>query len=51
MPPAPRAGQMAVATHFEAEEEGTRHRRACVRLSFRQRRRPAEAARSILGSW
>lgn len=43
-----RAGQVAVATHFDAEEEGTRHRRACVPLSLRQRRRPATAILSIL---
>jgi hypothetical protein len=48
IPPLRRAGQMAVAMHFDAEEEGTRHRRACVPPSFRQRRRPAAANLSIL---
>jgi hypothetical protein len=48
MPPFPLAGQIAVATHFDAEDEGTRQRSACVPLSFRQRRRPADAAFSIL---
>jgi hypothetical protein len=43
-----RAGQMAVAMHFDAGEEGTRHRRVCVPLSLRQRRRPAAANLSIL---
>ena len=47
IPPLLRAGQMAVAMHFDAGEE-TRHRRACVPLSFRQRRRPAAANLSIL---
>jgi hypothetical protein len=47
IPPLLRAGQMAVAMHFDAGEE-TRHRRTCVPLSFRQRRRPAAADLSIL---
>ena len=51
IPPLARAGQMAVATHFEAEDEGTRHRSACVLLSLRHRRMPAEAARSIAWLW
>lgn len=48
IPPLLGAGQMAVAMHFDAGEEGTRYRRACVPLSFRQRRRPAAADLSIL---
>ena len=48
MPPFPLTGQIAVATHFDAEDEGTRQRSARVPLSFRQRRRPADAAFSIL---